>query len=381
MSGQRGDVSGWFGAFWFDPRSAPWHRLACGSAGLLFLAYPLADLAGGRRSGLEEALAAAGLAAFIGLYLRLFWILPWLADARRAEGLTLVGAIAALAVSLAGALGGEWIGLLVYLSVAAALALPMRVAPAGVATAAAVAAALAGADESVVLQALMFGVLVLAVRRLAGLVAELDAARARVAELAISEERLRLSRDLHDLLGHNLSVIALKGELARRLIERDEPLAAAHEIHDVEAVARQSLQEAREAVRDLRRGSLATELERARDALEAASIEATVRADGPLPEAIEAILGFAVREATTNVIRHSGARRCELAVRQADETVELEVHDDGAGVTDAGGDGSGLRGLGERLAEAGGTLQTGCAPDGGFRLVARVPVPRTLATR
>lgn len=379
MSGYRAGVSHWLGAFWFGDRSRPWHRVACGSLALLFLAYPLADLAGGRLSGTEQAVGASGLAAFVGLYLRMFWILPWAGDVRRAEARALLAAIAVVAIVLAVALGGDWVGLLVYLAVAAALALRPGAALAGVAGAAMLAAAIVGAAESVVLQAVMFGLLVLAVRRLTGLVQALDDARGRVAELAKSDERLRLSRDLHDLLGHNLSVIALKGELARRLIERGEPAAAACELEDVEEVARQSLHEAREAVRGLRRGSLVAELDRARSALEAASIEPVVHADGPLPEQIEDVLAFVVREATTNVIRHSGARRCELVVRRVVAAVELEVCDDGVAVPVPSADGSGLRGLSERLVEAGGTLEAGRVPGGGFRLVARVPASTAVA--
>jgi two-component system sensor histidine kinase DesK len=364
----------WFGAFWPGAMSAPSHRLFCGLVALVFLAYPLADLVSGGVTGGGAVAAAAALAAFAALYLRLFWILPWVGDERRAEGWVLLGAIALLAIGLAAPLEDEWTALMVYLSVAAGLALPIRLAFAGVLATAAVAAVMVGVDEPVVVQALVFGMLVLAVRRLSALVEELAAARARVAELAVSEERLRLSRDLHDLLGHNLSVIALKGELARRLIERDEPAAAAEEMRDVESVARASLQDAREAVRGLRRGSLAAELGRAREALDAASIEATVRDDGQLPGQIEGILAFVVREATTNVIRHSKARRCEFAVRRAAETAELEVRDDGVGPPDSRAEGSGLRGLGERLAEAGGTLEAGAAPGGGFRVLARIPL-------
>ncbi len=165
------------------------------------------------------------------------------------------------------------------------------------------------------------------------------------------------------------------------MIERHETATAAEEMHDVESVARESLQEAREAVRGLRRGRLSAELDRARDALEAASIETAVRPNGPLPGELEGILGFAVREATTNVIRHSRAHRCELSVRSTGDTVELEVRDDGVGARETQGDGSGLRGLGERLAEVGGTLTAGSASSGGFHLVARIPLTRTLAPR
>jgi two-component system sensor histidine kinase DesK len=211
------------------------------------------------------------------------------------------------------------------------------------------------------------------------LVRELEAARAQVAELAAGEERLRLSRDMHDLLGHNLSLIALKSELARKLLGRNLE-AAESEVRDIESVARASLQEARAAVRGLRSASLASELDRARRSLRAAGIEAEVRTTGPLPGRVETLLGFVVREGVTNVIRHSGAGRCWIAVRRDDGSAELELRDDGTATVAANG-GSGLRGLSERVAEIGGTLQATPAKGGGFRLVARVPIVAATAPR
>jgi two-component system, NarL family, sensor histidine kinase DesK len=178
---------------------------------------------------------------------------------------------------------------------------------------------------------------------------------------------------MHDLLGHNLSLIALKSELARKLLGRD-PVAAEGEIRDITSVARGSLKEARAAVRGMRSASLASELDRAREALEAAGIEVELRTSGPLPAKVEAILGFAAREGATNVVRHSGARRCEIVVRRVGDAAELELRDDGIGAAGAGGQGSGLRGLAERIAEAGGELEAGPADGGGFRLLARVPI-------
>jgi two-component system sensor histidine kinase DesK len=376
---RRSTDSFWFGAFSISPRG----RLLCGGLALVFLAFPLADLMSGRLSGVSAAVAGAGLAAFAALLLRLFWILPSVAKERRAEGSALLAAIAALAISLSIGFDDEWLGLLVYVSVVMALALPAGLALAAVAVSAAAGVAIAGGIDAglgVALQALMFGVLVIGVRQLTGLVEELEATRERVAELAVSEERLRLSRDLHDLLGRNLSLIALKSELARRLLGRDRA-AAESEIRDIESVARESLQEARAAVRGLRRTSLAAELDRSREALEAAGIEPELRTDGPLPDDLETLLAFAVREATTNVIRHSGARRCEISVRRVGGFAELEVRDDGSGSGDSLDEGTGLRGLAERIGEAGGTLDAGSLQGGGFRLIARVPLHGELPRR
>ena len=191
---------------------------------------------------------------------------------------------------------------------------------------------------------------------------------------------MRLSRDLHDLLGHNLSVIALKSQLARRLLGRDVH-AAEKVIVEIEAVARDSLQEARAAVRGLRGASLAAEVDHAREALEAAGIEVAVRLEGQLPAEVEAPLAFAVREAATNAIRHSRARRCEISVRQGGKQVELEVRDDGVGAGGSSGAGSGLRGIRERLGAAGGALDAAPEPCGGFKLTLACPSRRQGAGR
>lgn len=369
---RRSTDSFWFGALGISPTG----RLLCGGVALVFLAFPLADVTSGRLSGVAAVVAGAGLATFAALLLRLFWILPSIAEERRAEGSALLAALAALAIALSIGFGDEWLGLLVYLSVVLALALPTGLALAGVAASAAAGLAIAGGVDDglgAALQALTFGVLVIGVRRLTSLVEELEATRGKVAELAVSEERLRLSRDLHDLLGRNLSLIALKSELARRLLGRDRA-AAESEIRDIESVARESLQEARAAVRGLRRASLAPELDRSRETLEAAGIDAELRTAGPLPAAVETLLAFAVREATTNVVRHSGARHCEISVRRVDGFAELDVRDDGIGTAGGVVEGTGLRGLAERMAEARGTLEAGSAPGGGFRMIARVPL-------
>jgi two-component system, NarL family, sensor histidine kinase DesK len=368
----------WFALF--GAHNTPGGRLLCMGCALLFLVFPVADLASGRLSASATILAVGGLAAFAAAYLRLFWILPRMADERRAEGLGLLAAVAVLAVVLGAALGQEWLGLLVYLSVAAALTLQTRIALAGVVGATVAALAIVGGLDDVVLQTLLFGLLLIAVRRLMELVWELEATRDQVAALAVSEERLRLARDLHDLLGRNLSLIALKSELARKLLGRD-PVAAEREVRDVEVVARESLQEARAAVLGLRRPSLAREIEAARDVLTAADIEVTVRTGDPLPATVEPPLAFAVREATTNVLRHSRARRCDIALRSGGDRAVLEVRDDGIGAGDPPERGSGLRGLGERMAAAGGTLEAGPAPGGGFRLVAAVPIAKPRAVR
>ncbi|MFF7774423.1 sensor histidine kinase [Streptomyces tanashiensis] len=204
-------------------------------------------------------------------------------------------------------------------------------------------------------------------------VRQLRATREELARAAVEKERLRFSRDLHDLLGHTLSVIVVKSEAVRRLAPRDLDAALA-QVADIESVGRQALTEIREAVTGYREGSLATELDRARDALSSAGIEPVVRRSGPLLEPqTEALLSWVVRESATNAVRHSGASRCEIDLSGSADRVRLTVTDDGRGPAD-GTPGSGLRGLRERVAAAGGTLDSGPAPRGGFRVTAELPV-------
>jgi two-component system sensor histidine kinase DesK len=216
-----------------------------------------------------------------------------------------------------------------------------------------------------------------AILSLAEAVRELRAAREELAHRAVEQERLRFSRDLHDLLGHTLSVIVVKSEAARRLAHRDLD-AALTQVSDIESVGRQALTEIREAVTGYREGSLTTELDRARSALVAAGIEPVVRQSGPpLAAQTEALLGWVVREAVTNAVRHSGAARCEISVDGTPERVRLRVHDNGRGAAaeppEPGIGGTGLRGLAERLGAAGGSLEAGPAARG-YTVTAQLPV-------
>ena len=144
---------------------------------------------------------------------------------------------------------------------------------------------------------------------------KLNEARAELARTAVAEERLRISRDLHDLLGHSLSLIALKSEVAGRMIETD-PQRAAKEVAELEAVARRSLAEVRQAVTGYRQPSLAAELAAARRMLAAAGIDGRVDAPGSydLPPEVDALLAWTVREGSTNIVRHSGARHATITV-------------------------------------------------------------------
>jgi two-component system sensor histidine kinase DesK len=181
-------------------------------------------------------------------------------------------------------------------------------------------------------------------------------AEEEVARLARLAERERIGRDLHDLLGHTLSLITLKAELAARLAERDAA-AAAREIRDVERISREALAEVRQAVRGYRSGGgLAVELAHARLALAAAEVELEEDVvPGRLPVEVDAALGLGLREAITNVVRHAGAQRCRIALRRDADEVALEVGDDGRG--GLAPEGAGLAGMRERLAALGGRLE------------------------
>jgi len=201
---------------------------------------------------------------------------------------------------------------------------------------------------------------------------QLSLAREQIARLAVGEERLRFARDLHDLIGHSLSVIALKSELAGRLI-KTTPGLAAHEVEDIEKVARDALREVREAVAGYRQPTLGAELAGAHEALTAAGIEYHVDQDhAPLPPAVEAVLAWTVREGVTNVMRHSQAKRCAIRITNQDGRATVEVVDNGLGGTLQPG--SGLRGLRERVLERGGTLTAEALPHEGFRLRVTLPL-------
>ncbi|HCI80491.1 MAG TPA: hypothetical protein DHW02_12465 [Ktedonobacter sp.] len=207
---------------------------------------------------------------------------------------------------------------------------------------------------------------------------KLRAAREEIAHLAVTNERLRIARDLHDLLGHNLSIIALKSELAGRLISV-APERAANEIRDVESVARTTLQEVREAVAAYRQPTLVNELHAAQEILAVANItyhfEGDETALESLPTTIDAMLAWMVREGVTNVVKHSRAHQCTVRFTKNVKRVSIEIIDDGttfdahAPVT-----GNGLRGLSERVTALDGHYESGSLVQGGFRLFASVPL-------
>jgi two-component system sensor histidine kinase DesK len=209
--------------------------------------------------------------------------------------------------------------------------------------------------------------------------AELYAARSGLARLAVEEERTRLARDLHDLLGHNLLLMAVKLELAGRLI-RDPDQPGAAEIREVQQMTRETLRDVREVVGGYRQPTLEGELAGAAVALEAAGIALELSDQhGVLTPTLEATCAWLIREGVTNVIKHSGARTCQICLRRDADQLLVGITDDGTGGR-ANGSGAGLRGLSERVATLHGTLTAAAAASGaGFQLTARLPVDQAAA--
>src|SRR3954454_8872902 len=195
------------------------------------------------------------------------------------------------------------------------------------------------------------------------LVRAMERTRGVQSQLAVAEERLRFSRDLHDVMGRNLSAIAVKSQLAGELVRRGRQQAA-EEVAEIGRLAEESLHEVREVVRGHRSTDLAGELAGARSVLRAAGVACTVHGEaaGPtLPGEAQTAFGWVAREAVTTVLRHSHATSCTITLRTADGTAELQVLNDGVpGEVHApdGRSGTGLTGLAERLAAAGGSLKT-----------------------
>ncbi|MBV7700528.1 histidine kinase [Streptomyces sp. TRM70350] len=352
---------------------------------LVYLSAPVTDLLHGGHSTGVRVLGWIGLAAFVTWYMiLLFRTSRW---DRNAAVLSALAVLAAQSTVLAVTLGREWLVLFVYVSIASGAALPLRYARWTIPGASALmtSVALAVPDGTaylagLLIPALLGGFAMTGVRELVRTTVALREARATVAHLAANEERLRLARDLHDLLGHSLSLITLKSELAGRMLP-DQPDKAAQQVADIEQVSRQALVDVREAVSGYRRPRLAAELAGARVALTAAGVTPDIPVEPELadiPEESESALAWALREAVTNVVRHSGARRCTVTVGRRETldgpVLELCVEDDGSGAGGGTGEGPGhgLTGLAERLHKAGGTLEAGPLKHG-FRLVARVP--------
>jgi two-component system, NarL family, sensor histidine kinase DesK len=375
----------------FAQRGGPRLGVAAGFVWLLFIVFPLINAIAHKEPVLSRALTVAAAAVFVAGYIGL--ILQW---RKYRDGspvaLVLYAVLLVVATALTVADRPSWGFLFTYCAACTALIAPARLGIAGVGLCvalAAVASLIGGANGGTVISfvasAAGIGLLMTLFRDLRMRNEELSEARAELARLAVAEERERFARDLHDLLGHTLSVIALKAELAGRLLP-DRPDEATTEVGEVESVARQALGEVREAVSGYRQPTLDGELAGARMALSAAGIEASVeRPAVALDPTTEAVLAWAVREGATNVIRHSGARHCDLRLSAWLAGTTLEIVDDGVGAASSNGSGSssggghGLAGLAERVRSVDGRVESGRLSGGGFRLAVRVP-RATLAT-
>jgi two-component system, NarL family, sensor histidine kinase DesK len=371
---------------------------------LVYLISPVADLFGHHHGVLWIAGGLAITAAFSVIYL--FTVCNSGRWPRQALwGLIAIAVLAALACVV---YGQAWTPLWIYVSAAAGMVLAAPAYGRGTALRGVLAVGAcyvffswlthAGTAEflAVLLPVLLVGVVMIGFRQQIQLMNDLTQARETVAKLAANEERLRLARDMHDLTGQSLSTITLKSELAAKRLAR-LPVSAERDmvlgdLGDIGRVSRQTLHDIREAVSGYRRPTLAIEVITARNALEAAGIGLdedpglTLRS-GTFDADAEAVLAWCLREAVTNVIRHSGARNCQVRLTEHPAELSLEITDDGRGLPgqaeatapSVGADapeasqGAGLRGMSERLSAVGGRLSVGSAGRG-FRLTATVPV-------
>ncbi|MFF5178143.1 sensor histidine kinase [Micromonospora sp. NPDC000316] len=325
----------------------------------------------------RRVLGVAALVAFSVGYVLLF---QWARRLRQAllpvpVGRARAALVLLLAVGVASipGTGGDWLATLVYVAALAVFLLPQWEALAVVVLCAGspvLASRLVpgwGSESTIFFAVLLASFAMFGVSQLAQRNSELQAAQREIGRLAVAEERARAARDLHDILGHSLTVVAIKAELAGRLIEVDRERAAA-EIAEVEGLARAALADVRQTVGAYREVTLAGELAGARSALAAAGIAADLPAELPeLPGEWDRLFGWTVREGVTNVVRHSGARCCTIRVRPD----RAEVSDDGRGPStpDADGAGYGLVGLRERARRLDAVVTVGRRPDGtGFLL-------------
>ncbi|TDD22359.1 sensor histidine kinase [Nonomuraea diastatica] len=215
------------------------------------------------------------------------------------------------------------------------------------------------------------GAMTYALVRFVRVTAELEEARAELADAAVLKERLRISRDLHDGLGRSLTAIALKGDLAARLMDGD-PGSARAEVGQLVQVAREAAKDVRQVAKGYRAVSLAGEVDKAVALLQSSGVGAQAHlADVPLPRRSEEALAWAVREGVTNVLRHSRATTCTITTSLQNGAIRLEVANDGA-PTGSGPRGGGLTGLAERAAQAGGSCAATPTGTGGFLLAVEV---------
>jgi two-component system sensor histidine kinase DesK len=356
---------------------------AIGLIWLIFLGFPIANIFTHRSSPLGKGAALAGGVVFVVGYLLCFFIDDLeVSSPRMVKPILAVLILDATVLSLTD--GSAWGMAFIFASSGAAHLLPRPLNAWAVALNTVLVIATLMIDRASAGTVIGYstptagvGMLMLLLSDMRARNRELVEARAELARLAVAGERERFARDLHDLLGQSLSVIALKAELAGRLIET-RPAEATREIAEVQDVARKALSEVRDAVSAYRQPTIDGELKGAEVALSAAGVRAELSRDPvALRPEVEGVFAWTIREGATNVLRHSGALTCAITVGAGIDGARVEVRDDGVGAVDAvpgSRSGHGLKGLAERAASVGGRLEAGPAPDGGFRLALTVPL-------
>ncbi|HEU5044051.1 MAG TPA: sensor histidine kinase [Nocardioidaceae bacterium] len=329
-------------------------------------------------NGRDTLAGLVGLVATVGFAVAYLVAFAWVRRRRHQElvrvqpaqaALVLAGLLAIAAVMTL-SLGQVGLSALVYVTVVGAACLSTPAAAALTVTLAGVALVLGttvpgwSAQGGLAFSICTAGFAMWGVQQLMARNMELLRAREQNARLAVQEERNRFARDLHDILGHSLTVITVKAELAARLFEAD-PDRARSELADLERLSRDALADVRRAVEGYRELTLPGELARARVALQAADIVADLpNSTDDVPSELRELFAWTVREGVTNVIRHSGARTC--TVRLAADHVE--IRDDGSGPIEQRPPGHGLAGLRERAAAADAVLLTKRLQPSGFLL-------------
>lgn len=326
---------------------------------LVFLIFPLAAVLRSDVGPLPTALGVLVLVVFAALYVLSWWRpgpVPQL-GARGTTALWLIALTGCLAL-LVPLVGGGALGSIPFLIALLAFRLPFREAVTGILL---LDTAVVAAVMLIWPQHLGWAVPVVAISTVIMLVIRSTVDReertyAMGEQLALSRQREALGRDVHDLLGHSLTVITLKTELARRLLEQD-PQRAAAELDEVLVLSREATSEVRLAVGRLRSPEWPAQIASARSALQAAEIRAELPAPESVPAAEQTLLAWCLREAVTNVIRHARATRCSVRA----EPGLLVVEDDGVGLPAQPVAGHGLRGMRERVQQTGGRLSLGPA--------------------
>lgn len=346
----------------FTLRRAAQNQIWTFVIGLIFLLYTVQGIDSGDPGPLRLALRFVGLAVIGLAYLGAAWV----ADTRLAVRWTYLIGFLLLTASTAEYNGWDWVDLGAYVSIMVVALIPWRTSRWLLIgwNAALVAMALIQWNMTPAFIALIgtfFGLVMGIMIEGGRLRHQLDRAEQRVSVLSVAAERERIARDLHDILGHSLTAISIKSGLAARLADAD-PAAAREQMLEVERIARVALGDVRATTTGLRQVRLATEIASARSVLLAAGVEAAVPSAVPaLVDRDSELLGYAVREAVTNVVRHAEATR--VVIRIEDRAVIIS--DDGVGLPTARPRGSGIDGLRRRFADAGGTFSIRSGSAGG----------------